>query len=70
MRYDVYDSKTLIPRRRGDAMQTINKPSKEAIRTWLGSTIATRRPPPSPERIREMLGWSLLTAERKPVATR
>ena len=51
-------------------MQTINKPSKEAVRTWLGSTIAMRRPPPSPERIRELLGWSLLAAERKQTDSR
>ena len=46
-------------------MATINKPSKEAVRTWLGATVVARMPPPSPERIREMLGWNLLTAQRK-----
>jgi hypothetical protein len=51
-------------------MHPISKPSKEAIRTWLGAAVVERRPPPSPERIREMLGWNLLETARKQTSPR
>jgi DNA-directed RNA polymerase specialized sigma54-like protein len=51
-------------------MQQINKPSKEAIRKWLALTIEAHHPPPSPERIREMLGWRLMKATRKTMVER
>ncbi len=51
-------------------MGTINKPSKEEVRNWLSRTIGTHQPPPSPERIREMLGWGLVAEEQKHTKTR
>jgi hypothetical protein len=36
-------------------------PSKEAVRSLLLQRRADRTPPPTPERIREQLGWRLLT---------
>lgn len=50
---------------KGDAMNTIHKPSKEAVRNWLASAIVAHQPPPSPERIREMLGWNLVADDKK-----
>lgn len=35
------------------------KPSKEAVQAWLASRRAEQSAPPSPERIREQLGWRL-----------
>jgi hypothetical protein len=40
-------------------MQQSPKPSKEVVRIWLSQEIDGRRPPPTPDRIREMLGWKL-----------
>ncbi|WP_166454790.1 hypothetical protein [Duganella aquatilis] len=40
-------------------------PSKEAVRRLLQQRRADHTPPPTPERIREQLGWHLLT-DNKP----
>lgn len=36
------------------------KPTKEQIREWLRDEVNANRPPPTPERIREILGWKLV----------
>jgi hypothetical protein len=36
-----------------------NQPSKENIREWLQRRQAERQPPPSIDRIRRQLGWTL-----------
>jgi len=35
------------------------KPSKEAVRSWFAQRQAEHSPPPSPERIRQELGWRM-----------
>lgn len=40
------------------------QPTKEAVRAWFASEVKAHRPPPTPERIREILGWKLIDAER------
>jgi hypothetical protein len=44
-------------------MQTTH-PSKQQIRQFMQQRQADRTPPPTPERIREQLGWKMLKDER------
>jgi hypothetical protein len=41
-------------------MRPYSKPSKQQVREWLRELIASNEPPPSPDRVREQLGWWLL----------
>jgi hypothetical protein len=43
----------------GDAMEPIQKPSKEEVRVWLLQRQLERTPPPSIQQIRRELGWDL-----------
>lgn len=45
-------------------MQT-TKPSHQQVRDYMAKRREEREPPPSPERIREQLGWRLIEAERR-----
>ena len=38
--------------------------SKEAVRAWLKQELDSHRPPPPPDRVRQMLGWGLVEAKR------
>lgn len=45
-------------------MPSINQPSqKELTRAYLRERQESRLPPPSPERIKEMMGWKMLEDE-------
>lgn len=44
-------------------MQTTH-PNKEEVRQFMAKRRKESEPPPSPERVREMLGWHLIEAER------
>lgn len=44
-------------------MQT-TKPSNQQVREFMAKRREESEPPPSPERVREMLGWHLIEAER------
>lgn len=46
-------------------MTTKAQPTKQRIREWMHTEVAAHRPPPSPERIREMLGWKLIHPKKK-----
>ena len=37
-----------------------NKPSKEAVRSYTQQRTREKSPPPTPERIRQELGWQLV----------
>lgn len=41
------------------------KPDKQAIRSYMQQRAKAAAPPETPERIRELLGWSMLEAARK-----
>lgn len=43
----------------------MSQPRKEQVRDWLDRRQAEHTPPPTPEQIREQLGWRLIQAERK-----
>jgi hypothetical protein len=43
----------------GDAMEPIQKPSKEEVRVWLLQRQLERTPPPGIQQIRRELGWDL-----------
>jgi len=36
------------------------QPSKNVVRWWLGGRQESKEPPPSPQEIRENLGWKIL----------
>lgn len=40
-------------------MTTTVKPTKQQLREYMYARQRTPEPPPSPERIRELLGWKL-----------
>lgn len=44
---------------------TVTHPDKQLVRDLMLQRQADRTPPPSPERIREMLGWKLIEAEQQ-----
>lgn len=46
----------------------ITKPSKEAVQAWMAARQAERSAPPSPERIREQLGWRMTQPYRGPAS--
>lgn len=46
-------------------MTQTTHPSKEQVREFMARRREERRPPPSPERIREELGWHLIEAARR-----
>jgi hypothetical protein len=35
------------------------KPTKQAVRDWLRREVEAHRPPPSPDEVRDELGWTL-----------
>lgn len=41
------------------------KPTPQQVRDYLAERRASTTPPPSNERIREMLGWHMLTNNRR-----
>lgn len=43
---------------------TFSKPSKSQLSDYLQERREQGGPPPTPERIRELLGWNLVQAER------
>jgi hypothetical protein len=45
-------------------MASQTQPSKEQVREWLAHEVQAHHPPPTPERIREQLGWKLIEATR------
>lgn len=49
-------------------MTPTSKPSKQQVRDFMAQRRDEQAPPPSPERIREMLGWKLIEDERKQLA--
>jgi hypothetical protein len=49
-------------------MTQTTKPDKQLVRDVLKQQREERTPPPSPERIRELLGWNLIEAEREQLA--
>jgi hypothetical protein len=46
-------------------MTHTTQPSKHAVRHWQQQRLAEHKPPPTPERIREELGWGMLKDERE-----
>lgn len=34
------------------------RPSKEQVREWMMSRLGKREPPPAPDQLRRLLGWS------------
>lgn len=46
-------------------MTTIINPPKDAVRAYLAQRLRDRRPPPTPEEIRQRLGWVMLLPELK-----
>jgi phosphoribosylaminoimidazole-succinocarboxamide synthase len=46
-------------------MAQTTHPSKDLVRNWLHQRQAERTPPPTPEQVREELGWKLIEAERR-----
>ncbi len=38
----------------------VEQPSKEAVRQWMQDRREAHTPPPTPERIRQELGWDLM----------
>jgi hypothetical protein len=49
-------------------MTQTTKPPRQAVRNWMQQRQTEQAPPPSPERIRELLGWNLIEAEREQLA--
>lgn len=45
-------------------MQSTTSPTKEQIRNYMQERKKAVEPPPSPERIREILGWNLIPMAR------
>lgn len=45
---------------------TLQSPSKEQVRMYMQERQKSPAPPPSRERVREMLGFGMLEDERKP----
>jgi hypothetical protein len=39
---------------------TSTKPSKEQVRQFMQQRLVEHKPPPSPQEIREQLGWAML----------
>lgn|GEM_PF-3750893 len=39
---------------------TANHPPKEAVRAYLAKRTQDESPPPSPDQVREMLGWHMI----------
>lgn len=48
---------------RGNAVDSLKQPSKEAVRQWMRKKLAERRPPPDPQQIRRELGWDLVKVD-------
>jgi hypothetical protein len=46
-------------------MTTTTHPDKAVVRQYMERRRGEKEPPPSPERIRQELGWYLVEAERK-----
>lgn len=46
-------------------MTQTTHPSKEQVRQYMARRQEERRPPPSPQQVREQLGWKLIEAERQ-----
>lgn len=46
-------------------MTQTTKPKKEQVRSFMAARQQQRTPPPSPERIREELGWNLIIPKDK-----
>jgi hypothetical protein len=42
----------------------ITHPDKQAVRDWMRREVAAKTPPPTPERIREQLGWNLIKDDK------
>lgn len=42
---------------------TTSKPTQQQVRDYLNQRHTTQEAPPTPERIREMLGWKLIRPE-------
>lgn len=45
-------------------MQPVAKPSKEQVRNWMQQRQVERKPVPTPEQIRQELGWWMLANNR------
>jgi hypothetical protein len=43
-----------------EAVMTANRPPKELVRAYLAKRTQTESPPPSPQQVREQLGWHLI----------
>jgi hypothetical protein len=49
------------------AMTNTTRPAKETVREYFQRrTLAPLEPPPTPEEIRQQLGWHLIPANRRP----
>jgi phosphoribosylaminoimidazole-succinocarboxamide synthase len=46
-------------------MTQTSKPDKQQVRNYMAQRQAEHKPPPTPEQIREELGWKLVEAERE-----
>ena len=44
---------------------SVTQPEKQKVRDYLVARRSSIEPPPTPARIRELLGWSMLEAERE-----
>jgi hypothetical protein len=51
-------------------MPTTTQPPKHVVREYLARRARDSKPPPTPEEIRRQLGWGMLMADFKVVATR
>lgn len=40
----------------------VEQPSKEVVRKWMQDRREANTPPPTPERIRQELGWGMMRA--------
>jgi hypothetical protein len=47
---------------------TSTKPSKHQVRQFMQQRQVEHKPPPSPQEIREQLGWRMIEDERRVVA--
>jgi len=43
-----------------EVVMTANHPPKEAVRAYLAKRTQDESPPPSPDQVREMLGWHMI----------
>jgi hypothetical protein len=45
-------------------MTAVTHPTPQQVRDWMARQVAEHTPPPTPEQIRQELGWHLLAPDR------